>query len=201
MNQNASEPLRSWQDIVTRAQEISRKRMRRVAVAAAEDSAVLQAVVEAKAQGIADAILVGNRDKINKLAEQLHLDISGFSHKAADEPDAAASRAAKLAASGEADIVMKGFLPTSKLLKAVLAKEHGLKRSEVVSHCAVLSIETYPRLLNITDGGMVVNPDFNQKIKIIENAVIVSKALGISKPKVALLAATDVVNPHMPRAM
>ncbi len=175
--------------------------MRRVAVAAAEDSAVLQAVVEAKAQGIADAILVGNRDKICRLADQLHLDISGFSHKAADEVEAAASRAAKLAASGEADIVMKGFLPTSKLLKAVLAKEHGLKRSEVISHCAVLSIETYPRLLNITDGGMVVNPDFNQKIKIIENAVIVSKALGISRPKVALLAATDVVNPNMPRAM
>jgi len=201
MTPNTSEPLRDWQGIIARAQEISRQRMRRVAVAAAEDSAVLQAVVEAKAQGIADAILIGNRDKISRIAEQLHLDISSFSHKAADDVDAAASRAAKLAASGEADIVMKGFLPTSKLLKAVLAKEHGLKRSEVISHCAVLSIETYPRLLNITDGGMIVNPDFSQKIKIIENAVTVSKALGIARPKVALLAATDVVNPHMPRAM
>jgi phosphate butyryltransferase len=142
MTQNTFEPLRDWQGIVARAKEISRQRMRRVAVAAAEDTAVLQAVVDAKAQGIADAILVGNRDQINRLADQANLDISNLSFKAADEVEAAASRAAKLAASGEADIVMKGFLPTSKLLKAVLAKEHGLRRSEVVSHCAVLSIET-----------------------------------------------------------
>ncbi len=71
MSHDTSEPLRDWRGIIAKAQEISRKRMRRVAVAAAEDSAVLQAVVEAKAQGIADAILVGNREKINRLAEQL----------------------------------------------------------------------------------------------------------------------------------
>lgn len=201
MTRDTYQPLRTWQDIVARAQEVSRRRLRRVAVAAAADAGVLQAVVDAKAQGIADAILVGNRDKIKKLADQLKLDISSFAHKAADEVEAAAQRAARLAASGEADIVMKGFLPTSTLLKGVLSKELGLKRSEVLSHCAVLSLPAYPRLLNISDGGMVVSPDFNQKIKIIENAVIVSRALGIMQPRIALLAATDVVNPHMPRAM
>jgi phosphate butyryltransferase len=106
-----------------------------------------------------------------------------------------------MAVAGEADIIMKGFLPTSSLLRAVLAKNRGLRRSEVLSHCAVLSHSEYPRLLNITDGGMVVNPDFNQKVKIIENAVTVMRALGVEKPRVALLAATDIVNPEMPRAV
>jgi phosphate butyryltransferase len=170
MADTLTEPIIDWEGIVTRAREISRSRMRRVAVAAAADGAVLQAVVEARTQGIADAILIGD---------------------SADD----------LASSGEADVIMKGFLPTSTLLKAVLAKERGLKRSDVLSHCAVLSLPEYPRLLNITDGGMVVSPDFNQKVKIIENAVTVSHALGLEKPRIALLAATDVVNPEMPRAV
>ncbi len=193
--------IHDWEGIVARAKEINRNRIRRVAVAAADDGAVLQAVVDARAQGIADAILLGDRENIQKLADELSLDLSTLSIENAPDTDSAASRAADMAASGDADVIMKGFLPTSTLLKAVLAKERGLRRSEVLSHCAVLSVPTYPRLLNVTDGGMVVNPNFNQKIKIIENAITVSRALGIPKPRIALLAATDVVSPDMPRAV
>lgn len=194
-------PIRNWQGIVARAQEISRARLRRLVVAAAEDGAVLQAVADAHSQGIADAAVIGDKAKIQKLCDDLKLDPAGLHIEHAADVEAAAARAADLAASGEADIIMKGFLPTSTLLKAVLAKERGLRRCEVISHCAVLSPPAYPRLLNVTDGGMVVNPDFDQKIRIIENAVTVSRSLGIEKPRIALLAATDVVNPHMPRAV
>lgn len=201
MAASQSDPIRNWQGIVARAQEISRARMRRVAVAAAEDAAVLQAVVEARSQGIADGILIGNAGDVKALADKLRLDLTGLQVVEAADSGEAAAKAAALAAANEADVIMKGFLPTSILLKAVLAKERGLKRSEVMSHCAVLSLESYPRLLNVTDGGMVVNPDFKQKIGIIENAVAVSRALGITRPRIALLAATDVVNPDMPRAV
>lgn len=201
MSELLKEPIRDWKGIIARAQEISGERMRRVAVAAAEDSAVLQAVVDAQKQGIAEAVLYGDRSNIQQLADQLKLDISPFLIEDSKDAELAANRAADLAAKGEADIIMKGFLPTSTLLKAVLAKERGLKRSEVLSHCAVLSVSTYPRLLNVTDGGMVVSPDFNQKVKIIKNAVMLSEALGIFIPRIALLAATDVVSPDMPRAV
>jgi phosphate butyryltransferase len=201
MSESPTEPIVDWQGIVTRAREISSSRMRCVAVAAAADGAVLQAVVEARAQGIADAILVGDSADIRKLSVDLNLDLTGIRIDSAPEVETAAAHAADLASSGEADAIMKGFLPTSTLLKAVLSKDRGLKRSDILSHCAVLSLPEYPRLLNITDGGMVVSPDFNQKVKIIENAVTVSHALGLEKPRIALLAATDVVNPEMPRAV
>ncbi|MBU0519984.1 bifunctional enoyl-CoA hydratase/phosphate acetyltransferase [bacterium] len=201
MNQENSNQLRTWQDIVTCARDISRRRLRKVVVAAAEDLAVLTAVSDARAQGIADAILVGDQDTILKLGDQHELDLSNFQIESAADVNAAAARAADLAAAREADIIMKGFLPTSVLLKAVLDKKRGLRRTEVISHCAILSLPSYPKLLNVTDGGMVVKPDFNQKLKIIENAVAVSRSLGIDKPRIALLAATDVVNPHMPRAI
>ncbi|TKJ40065.1 phosphate butyryltransferase [candidate division LCP-89 bacterium B3_LCP] len=201
MNTTTTEPITDWQGIVNRAQEYSSKRMRRVAVAAAADGAVLQAVVEARLQGIADAVLIGDSDEIKKRADEADLDLSVLHIEPVSEVETVAARAADMAASGDADIIMKGFLPTSTLLKAVLAKDKGLRRSDVLSHCAVLSPPDYPRLLNVTDGGMVVSPDFKQKVKIIENAVTVSRALGITKPRIALLAATDVVHPEMPRAV
>ncbi|MCX6640869.1 MAG: phosphate acyltransferase [bacterium] len=201
MTQTTPQPLLTWRDIVARAQEISHKRMRRMVVAAAEDGAVLQAVADAHSQGIADAILVGDEDKIKLLADQLKLNISGMTIESVQAPDKAAGRAADIAAAGEADVIMKGFLPTSTLLKAVLLKERNLRRSEVISHCAVLSLPNYPRLLNITDGGMVVSPDLDQKLKIIENAIIVSHALGITEPRIALSAASEHIDQNMPRTL
>ncbi len=201
MKEKLKKPIRDWQGIIKRAQEISAKRMRNVVVAAAADGSVIQAVADARAQSIADATLVGNAEKIRRLADEHEIDISKLYITDSPDVEEAAARSADMAASGDADVIMKGFLPTSVLLKAVLSKKRGLRRSDVLSHCAVLSPPDYPRLLNITDGGMVVSPDFKQKVKIIENAVSVSRALGIEKPRIALLAATDVVNPDMPRAV
>ncbi|RJP80052.1 MAG: bifunctional enoyl-CoA hydratase/phosphate acetyltransferase [Candidatus Zixiibacteriota bacterium] len=201
MTPTSNQPLRTWQDVVAQAREISRERMRRVAVAAADDAAVLQAVTDARAQGICDAVLIGDREKMQKLADSLELDLAGFAVEAVSNPHAAAARAADLAAAREADVIMKGFLPTSALLKAVLAKDKGLRRSDVISHCAVMSVPGYPRLLNVTDGGMVVQPDLRQKIRIVENAVTVSRALGIEASRIALIAASDEPNLDMPRTL
>ena len=122
MADRSIEQIVDWQGIVTRAQEISSTRMRTVAVAAATDGAVLQAVVDARAQGIANPVLVGDPVEIQKLSDTLGLTIGGFHIESAPDAETAAARAADLASSGEADVIMKGFLPTSTLLKAVLAK-------------------------------------------------------------------------------
>ena len=172
--------------------------MKRIAVAAAQDSAVLEAVKAAKEQGIADAILVGDEAKIKSIAAELGIDISEF--QIIDEPDmaAAALKAVKLAHDGEVDMYMKGLCDTKTFLKSVLDKEVGLRTGSPLSHVAVFEIPGIDRLLFLTDVAFMTYPTLEDKANIIENTVPVCKACGIEMPKVAPLAAVEVVNPKMP---
>ena len=172
--------------------------MKRIAVAAAQDSAVLEAVKAAKEQGIADAILVGDEAKIKAIAAELGIDVSEF--QIIDEPDmaAAALKAVKLAHDGEVDMYMKGLCDTKTFLKSVLDKEVGLRTGSPLSHVAVFEIPGIDRLLFLTDVAFMTYPTLEDKANIIENTVPVCKACGIETPKVAPLAAVEVVNPKMP---
>ena len=172
--------------------------MKKIAVAAAQDSAVLEAVKAAKEQGIADAILVGDEAKIKSIAAELGIDISEF--QIIDEPDmaAAALKAVKLAHDGEVDMYMKGLCDTKTFLKSVLDKEVGLRTGSPLSHVAVFEIPGIDRLLFLTDVAFMTYPTLEDKANIIENTVPVCKACGIETPKVAPLAAVEVVNPKMP---
>ena len=172
--------------------------MKRIAVAAAQDSAVLEAVKAAKEQGIADAILVGDEAKIKSIAAELGIDVSEF--QIIDEPDmaAAALKAVKLAHDGEVDMYMKGLCDTKTFLKSVLDKEVGLRTGSPLSHVAVFEIPGIDRLLFLTDVAFMTYPTLEDKANIIENTVPVCKACGIETPKVAPLAAVEVVNPKMP---
>jgi len=184
--------IRSYEQLIERAVAIAREgRRKRVAVAAAQDVDVIGAVSEAQADGFLDGTLVGDEAKIRALAEESGSDLSRLT--IINEPDVqkAAHAAVRLAAEKKADVIMKGFLPTSAILKVVLDKQYGLRGPNTLSHCAVLGIPGYHKLLNHTDGGMVVKPTPEQKLQIIDNAVLVSRALGLSPVKVAL----SVVNP------
>ncbi len=147
---------------------------------------MLDAVSQAQADGYIDGILVGDVEQIQQLSEQDSVNLSNL--EIIDEKDhsLAAHKAAAMAGAGEADIIMKGFLPTSALLKTVLDKKHNLRGKNSLSHCAVLSIPGYDRLLNLTDGGMVVKPTLEQKLEILDNAILVGKALGLSPIRAAL---------------
>ena len=101
----------------------------------------------------------------------------------------------------EADILMKGNVPTAMLLKAVLDKEHGLRKSDVLSHFALFEVPTYHKLLGLTDAAMVIAPDLKTKIAIINNAVGFMNKLGLAKPKVAILGAVEIVNEAMPATL
>lgn len=172
--------------------------MKKIAVAAAQDSAVLEAVKAAKEQGIADAILVGDEAKIKAIAVELGIDISDF--QIIDEPDMAqaALKAVKLAHDGEVDMYMKGLCDTKTFLKSVLDKEVGLRTGSPLSHVAVFELPGIDRLLFLTDVAFMTYPTLEDKAHIIGNTVPVCKACGIDTPKIAPLAAVEVVNPKMP---
>lgn len=172
--------------------------MKKIAVAAAQDSAVLEAVREAKAQGIADAVLVGDEAKIREIAAGLDMDLNGY--RIIDEPDLvqASLKAVKLARDGEVDMYMKGLVDSKNFLKSVLDKEVGLRTGGPLSHVCVFDIPGIDRLLFLTDVAFMTYPTLEDKVNIIKNTVPVCRACGIENPKVAPLAAVEVVNPKMP---
>jgi phosphate butyryltransferase len=186
--------IRDLKQLVEKAK--TQKTMK-LAVAAAQDEEVLIAVCNAAELGIVDPILVGDLEKIRSLASEHHLDISKFEMIEAIELMDAARTAVTLVSSGKADFLMKGIIDTSILLKAVLDKEIGLRTDSQLSHVVVYSLPAYHKMLLLTDGGMNIAPDADAKAKIIKNAVVVAKAIGIETVKVACLAAKEKVEPKM----
>lgn len=188
--------MKSFQDILTAARTVPACT---IAVAVAEDDHVLDAISEARKNGIAQAILVGSKEKIASVAAGRGIDLASFT--IIDEPNskAAALKAVELVSTGKAQAVMKGLIPTADMMRAVLNKESGLRVGKnVISHVAVLEIPGFDRLILLTDAAMNVTPDLPQKVQILQNAVKVAHSLGVSCPKVACLAAVEVVNSDMP---
>lgn len=116
---------------------------------------------------------------------------------AAQSSAEAAELSVKAVRNGEADVLMKGNIPTANILKAVLNKEWGLRKGSVLSHVATFEVPNYNRLIFVTDAAMNIAPDVTQKAAIIQNTVEVALAIGIDLPKVAPIAAVEVVNPAM----
>lgn len=186
---------KGFDDLLKRVSECSRKK---VAVAVAEDEPVLEAVKAAKEQGIADAILVGDEAKIREIADKLNMDLSGY--EVINEPDhiQASLKAVSLVHNGQADMYMKGLIDTKSFLKSVLDKEVGLRTGKPLSHVAVFEVKGVDHLLFLTDVAFMTYPTLEDKKAIIENTVAVCHACGIPNPKVAPIAAVEVVNPKMP---
>ncbi|MCR5256209.1 MAG: phosphate butyryltransferase [Acetatifactor sp.] len=172
--------------------------MKKVAVSVAQDSAVIEAVRAAKDRGIADAILVGDEAKIKAIATELNIDISDFEIINVEDNIEASLTAVKLAHDGKVDMYMKGIIDTKNFLKSVLDKEVGLRTGKPLSHVAVFDVPGYDRLLFLTDVAFMTYPTLEDKVAIINNTVPVAKACGVACPKVAPLAAVEVINPKMP---
>nr|WP_281274489.1 phosphate butyryltransferase [Mesobacillus subterraneus] len=171
-----------------------------VAVAAAEDAEVLEAVAEAVKMKLADFLLYGDKEKIEKLITTQHSELAASESVkiiSASNNSIAAEMAVKAVRANEASVVMKGNIPTAAILKAVLNKEYGLRTGAALSHVAVFEIPGYDRFTLVTDAAMNIAPDLEQKAQIIKNAVQVAHSIGIDIPKVAPIAAVEVVNPAM----
>ena len=185
---------KSFDDLLAKVASCS---LKKVAVAVAQDDAVLEAVKEAKERNIADAVLVGDKDKIEAIAKEMNMDLSGF--EIIHEPDdaAAALKAVELVHNKQADILLKGMVDSKTFLKSVLNKEVGLRSGKLMSHVCVFEIEGIDRLLFFTDVAFNTYPTLEQKADIIANTVEIAKACGIDTPKVAPICAVEVVNPKM----
>ena len=187
--------MRSFEEILNYAKSLEPKT---IAVACAQDEDVLKSVEEARKLGVVRAVLVGNREEITRICQELGIDINQY--EVIDNPDKAESSqiAAALVSDKKADILMKGLVDTSIILKAVLNKELNLRTGKPISHCAVFEIPGYDRLFFVTDAAMNIAPDVDTKVAIIENTVKLAHSLGVEKPKVGAVCAKEKVDEKMP---
>ncbi|MDR1179113.1 MAG: bifunctional enoyl-CoA hydratase/phosphate acetyltransferase [Spirochaetales bacterium] len=169
----------------------------RIAVAGAADLPVLEAVQAAAGAGIAEPLLVGERRGIEEMAGKAGLDVSRVEIIDVADPAGAAAKAVALVREGSAQILMKGFVSTEILLRAVLNKENGIPTGKLLSHAGIFESSWYPKLFCVTDAAMNIAPSLEEKAAILNNAVSLFHRLGEENPKVAVVAAVETVNPKM----
>lgn len=185
---------KNFDDLLSKVSACSKKV---VSVAVAQDEAVLEAVKAAKERGIADAILVGDETKIREIGATLGMNMDDYEIINETDIVTASLTAVKLVHDGKADMYMKGLLDTKTFLKSVLDKEAGLRTGKPLSHVCVFEVPGVDRLLFFTDVAFIPYPTLEDKVHIINYAVDVAKACGVDCPKVAPLAAVEIVNPKM----
>ncbi len=155
----------------------------------------LMGAVEAAQHGIITPILVGPQAKIAKVAAEFDVDLSRFRVIDVPHSHAAAETAVALVKNGEAHALMKGSLHTDEFMTEVLKKDGGLRTGRRLSHVFIMRVDSYPRYLFITDAAINIQPDLMAKVDITQNAIDLTHALGIARPKVALLSAVETVTP------
>ena len=191
--------LKNFRDLIEKVQKGESKK--RVAVAAAQDGHTLEAVFRAAKDKLVEPLLVGNKEKIEEILKELDVDYDISSIISTESDKESAEKTVELINEGKADFIMKGKLQTADLLRAVVDKEKGLRTGRVMSHVAILEVPAYHKLIAVTDGGMMMYPNADEKKQILESAVDVFLAMGYECPKVAVLAAVETVNPKMPEAV
>ena len=186
---------KNFNDLLSKVSQCEKKKL---SVACAQDKAVLEAVKAAKERDIADSILVGDEAKIRELGASLGMNMDEYEIINVEDTVEASLKAVSLVHDGKADMYMKGLLDTKTFLKSVLDKEVGLRTGKPLSHVCVFEIPGFDRLLFLTDVAFMPYPTLEDKVNIINYTVEVAKACGVDCPKVAPLAAVEVVNPKMP---
>ena len=168
------------------------------AVAHPCDESSLRGAVEAAQMGLLKPILVGPKARIEALAAQFKLDISGCEVVDAPHSAASAETAVRLAREGKAEMLMKGSLHTDELMAAVVKRETGLRTGRRVSHCFIMDVPAIDRVVIITDAAVNIFPTLADKVHIVQNAIDLAHALGMAQPKVAILSAMETINPQVP---
>jgi phosphate butyryltransferase len=182
-------------------EEAKRVGPRTVAIAAAQEREVLLAARDAEMQELAECILVGDRAAITDIAQENSIDIRRMMIIHEPDPKRAARKVMELVHLGHAQMAMKGKIETGDFLRAALDKEVGLRVGRLLTHVGIYEIPGFDRLLFLSDAGVVVAPTMEQKIEIVQNAIYVAQRLGVEQPKVAILAATEMVNPKIPATL
>ena len=189
-----SDPSNAFEALISRA---SGDRLR-TAVVHPVDRLSLAGALDARAARLIEPLLVGPEAKIRSAAEDAGLDVSDCELVDTPHSHAAAAKGAELAGCGQAGAIMKGAIHTNELMAAVIDKAAGLRTERRMSHVFVLETPAYPKLLMMTDGAINIMPDLKTKRDIVQNAIELAHALGIPAPLVAILSATEEVDPNIP---
>lgn len=187
--------FKNFEQLVKAVQKNDTKK--RVVLAAAHDEHALEAVVMADKDNIAEPVLVGNESEILSILQKLKVEPDKYTIINTNSDSEAAKKSVELIRNGQGDFLMKGKLQTADLLREVVNKETGLYIGRPMSHLAIQEIPNYHKLLGVTDGGMMLYPNLEEKASIVRNAVDFYASMGYDKPKVGILAAVEVVNPKM----
>ena len=170
-------------------------------VAAAQDRHTLEAVFQAQADGLISPILVGDVEKIQDIARTLGHDLSPERLVEAGDEGDCAQKSVDLIRRGRGRMLIKGMLQTGTLLRAVVQPDTGIRAARLLSHVAILDVPAYHKLMFVSDGGMVVAPDLEQKAEILRNVLSLCRFLGYEAPKAAVLCAAEAVTPKMPETV
>jgi phosphate butyryltransferase len=170
---------------------------KKLVLAAAQDQHSLGAMVRAWQDNIIEPILIGDKEGIQNICAENNYNISGL--RIIHEPNVEMSveMSVRMVSNNEGDVLMKGKVGTSTLLKCVLNKEWGLRTGNLLSHFALFEVETYHKVIAVTDVAMNIAPNLKEKIAIINNSVSCLIRLGYTMPKVAVLGAVEMVNENM----
>lgn len=165
------------------------------------DAASLAGALDAAAAGLIAPVLVGPEARIRAAAAAAGRDLAGVAVEDTPHSHASAARAVALVAEGRAGALMKGSLHTDELMGAVVAREGGLRTERRISHVFVLDVPLYHKPLFVTDAAINIAPDLETKADIARNAIDLCRALGIGRPKLAILAAVETVTPRQPATL
>lgn len=187
--------IKTYKDILTAVSDIKRKKT--ISIAMADDPSVLEAIKNIDEKGLANAILVGNSERIKAIAGRVKYRITDDQIVNATAEEEIAFKAVQQIREGKADILMKGHISTPILMKAVLDRETGLRKGNILSHLAVAEVPSYHKIIVLSDGGINIAPDIEAKKAILENMTIVCRKLRINQPKVAALCPIEKVNPKI----
>jgi len=176
---------------------VADKPKKKLVLAAAQDQHSLSAVLRAWSDNIIEPVLIGDKERIQNISDENGYNISGLRIIHEPDTDMAVEMAVRMLSSKQADILMKGKVGTSTLLKCVLNREWGLRTGSLLSHIALFEVETYHKLIAVTDVAMNIAPNLKDKISIVNNSVSFLNRLGYNMPKVAVLGAVEMVNENM----
>jgi phosphate butyryltransferase len=187
--------IKTYQDVLRAVRENKRKKT--ISIAMADDPNVLEAIKNIDEQGIANAILVGDSNRIKTIAGQVEYRITDDQIVNAVTEEEVAFKSVLQIREGKADILMKGHISTPLLMKAVLDRETGLRKGNILSHIAIAEVPSYHKMIVLSDGGINIAPDLKAKKAILENMIHAIRKLQIVKPKVAVLCPIEKVNPKI----
>ena len=188
-------PHEKYQRLIAAAQ---RHPAMSTAVAHPCDAVSLESAVEAARMGLLKPILVGPAARIREVASRASLDIGSFELVAALHSHDSAAKAVELVRIGRAEALMKGSLHTDELMGAVVARDTGIRTARRISHCFVMDVPGHAQAMIVSDAAVNIAPTLETKVDIVQNAIDLAHALGMSEPRVAILSAMETVNPKVP---